>query len=101
MSVDTIQSQLMSVIGLLNDLVWGYVLIYVLLISGVFFTIATGFVQFKYFGHMLSNFKNSRHTSGGISPFQAFCTGLAARVGTGNLAGVAVAITLGGPGAIF
>lgn len=101
MSEDTIQTQLMSVIGLLNDLVWGNVLIYVLLITGVFFTIATGFVQFKYFGHMLSNFKNSRHTSGGISPFQAFCTGLAARVGTGNLAGVAVAITLGGPGAIF
>lgn len=101
MTETSIETQLLNLIGLLNGIVWGNLLIYVLLISGVFFTIATGFVQFKYFGHMLSNFKNSRNTSGGISPFQAFCTGLAARVGTGNLAGVAVAITLGGPGAVF
>ncbi|GLQ32297.1 alanine/glycine:cation symporter family protein [Litoribrevibacter albus] len=101
MNENPIETQLLNLIDLLNGLVWGNVLIYVLLISGAFFTIATGFVQFRYFGHMLSNFKNSRNTSGGISPFQAFCTGLAARVGTGNLAGVAVAIVLGGPGAVF
>ncbi|GAA3911991.1 alanine/glycine:cation symporter family protein [Litoribacillus peritrichatus] len=101
MTLDTIEGYLMTIVGTLNDVVWGNLLIYLLLISGVFFTLATRCVQFRYFGHMIKNLKNSRETRGGISPFQAFCTGLAARVGTGNLAGVAVAISLGGPGAIF
>jgi AGCS family alanine or glycine:cation symporter len=96
-----LEEQLLSILGVLNDYLWGSILIWVLMISGIFFTIATRFVQFRYFTHMIENLKNSRHSDGGISPFQAFCTGLAARVGTGNLAGIAVAITLGGPGAIF
>jgi AGCS family alanine or glycine:cation symporter len=59
-------------------------------------------IQLRHFGHIFSVLKGSRQSDGaGISSFQALCTSLAARVGTGNIAGVAVAITLGGPGAIF
>lgn len=85
-----------------NGLLWGSVLIYLLIGAGVYFTLRTGFIQFRSFGHMISLIKGSREgAEGGISSFQAFSTSLAARVGTGNMAGVAVAITLGGPGAIF
>ncbi len=90
------------IINLGNDIVWTYVIIPLLLGAGVFFTYRLGFVQFTHFGHMFSVLKNSRkHEKGDISSFQALSTSLAARVGTGNLACVAVAITLGGPGAIF
>src|SRR5690606_30939582 len=67
-----------------------------------YFTLRLGFIQFRHFGHAFSILKGSRRSDeSGISSFQALCTSLAARVGTGNVAGVAVAITLGGPGAIF
>jgi AGCS family alanine or glycine:cation symporter len=69
---------------------------------GIYFTVRLGFIQFRHFGHMFSVLKNSRKAdTAGISSFQALCTSLAARVGTGNMAGVAVALTAGGPGAIF
>ena len=91
-----------SQINFLNDLLWGSVLIYLLIGVGVYFTYRLGFIQFRHFGHMFSVMKNSRKSDkSGISSFQALCTSLAARVGTGNMAGVAVALTLGGPGAIF
>ncbi|WP_346351845.1 sodium:alanine symporter family protein [Oceanimonas sp. AH20CE76] len=91
-----------SVIAFINNLLWGSVLIYLLLGVGVFFTFRLGFIQFRHFGHMFSVLKHSRQSdAAGISSFQALCTSLAARVGTGNLAGVAVALYLGGPGAIF
>ncbi|PSU48030.1 sodium:alanine symporter family protein, partial [Photobacterium aphoticum] len=81
-----------SQINFLNDLLWGSVLIYVLIGVGVFFTCRLGFIQFRHFSHMFSVMKNSRKSdSAGISSFQALCTSLAARVGTGNMAGVAVA----------
>lgn len=80
----------------------GATLIYLLLGVGLYFTGRLGCLQIRHFSHMFSLIKNSRNKSQvGISSFQALCTGLAARVGTGNLAGVAVALTLGGPGAIF
>ncbi|WP_407330904.1 alanine/glycine:cation symporter family protein [Enterovibrio sp. 27052020O] len=85
-----------------NGLLWGSVLIYLLIGAGLYFTLRTGFLQFRSFGHMFELIKGSRQgADGGISSFQAFSTSLAARVGTGNMAGVAVAIYLGGPGAIF
>ncbi|PSJ45966.1 alanine/glycine:cation symporter family protein [Zobellella taiwanensis] len=91
-----------TIIAFINDLLWGTVLIYLLLGVGVFFTLRLGFIQFRHFGHMFSVLRNSRKSdAAGISSFQALCTSLAARVGTGNLAGVAVALYLGGPGAIF
>ncbi|KAB2825673.1 alanine/glycine:cation symporter family protein [Aliivibrio finisterrensis] len=91
-----------SLINLLNDLLWGSVLVYLLVAIGIYFTVRLGFIQFRHFGHMFSVLKNSRKSDpSGISSFQALCTSLAARVGTGNMAGVAVALTAGGPGAIF
>ncbi|MCG8470915.1 MAG: sodium:alanine symporter family protein [Desulfobacterales bacterium] len=91
-----------NAIDFMNGLIWGKVLIYLLIGVGVYFTLRLGFIQFRHFGHMFSVLKKSRKAdSAGISSFQALCTSLAARVGTGNLAGVAVALTLGGPGAIF
>ncbi len=91
-----------SIINSLNGLIWGSVLIYLLIGVGVYFTLRLGFIQFRHFGHMFTVLRKSRKAdSAGISSFQALCTSLAARVGTGNLAGVAVALTLGGPGAIF
>ncbi|UJF19664.1 sodium:alanine symporter family protein [Vibrio sp. SS-MA-C1-2] len=93
---------MLSLITIINGLLWGSVLIYLLLGIGIFFTVKLGFIQIKHFSYMFKVMKNSRRANHeGISPFQALCTSLAARVGTGNMAGVAVALTLGGPGAIF
>ncbi|QFU09128.1 Amino-acid carrier protein AlsT [Rhodobacteraceae bacterium THAF1] len=91
-----------AIVDFLNTVLWGYVLVYGLLAVGIFFTWRTGFVQFRHFGEFFRVIASSRSTSSsGISPFQALTISLASRVGTGNLAGVAVAIYLGGPGAIF
>lgn len=91
-----------DLINLMNDLLWGSILVYLLVGVGIYFTVRLGFIQFRHFGHMFSVLKNSRKADkAGISSFQALCTSLAARVGTGNMAGVAVALTAGGPGAIF
>ncbi len=91
-----------DLISFMNDLLWGSVLVYLLVGVGIYFTFRLGFIQFRHFGHMFSVLKNSRKADkAGISSFQALCTSLAARVGTGNMAGVAVALTAGGPGAIF
>ncbi|MEI8657337.1 MULTISPECIES: alanine/glycine:cation symporter family protein [Vibrio] len=91
-----------DLINLMNDLLWGSILVYLLVGVGIYFTLRLGFIQFRHFGHMFSVLRNSRKAdNAGISSFQALCTSLAARVGTGNMAGVAVALTVGGPGAIF
>lgn len=90
------------VINFLNDILWGYVLIYGLLAVGVYFTIRLRFLQFVHFPEFIRSILRAPETdAGGITPFQALCTSLASRVGTGNLAGVAVALYLGGPGALF
>jgi AGCS family alanine or glycine:cation symporter len=90
------------IVDTLNGLIWGKVLIWLLVASGVYFTLRLGLIQFRHFGHTFMVLKGSRQSDdSGISSFQALCTSLAARVGTGNVAGVAVAITLGGAGAIF
>ncbi|ADZ89387.1 alanine/glycine:cation symporter family protein [Marinomonas mediterranea] len=91
-----------AIIDFLNTIFWGYILIYGLLAVGVYFTLRLGFLQIRFFPEMIRTvFQAPQSDRGGISPFQALCTSLASRVGTGNLAGVAVAIALGGPGAIF
>jgi alanine or glycine:cation symporter, AGCS family len=91
-----------AIIDFLNTIFWGYVLIYGLLAVGIYFTIRLRFQQILHFGEMFRVVTNAPQTDKeGISPFQALCTSLASRVGTGNIAGVAVALTLGGPGAIF
>jgi len=92
----------MRVIDFINGIVWDHFLIYGLLAAGLFFTVRLGFIQFRHIGMFFSSIlKVSSEDKAGISPFAALCTSLASRVGTGNLAGVAVALTLGGPGAIF
>ena len=96
----------------LSDAIWGYVLIFVLVACGLWFTWKTKGVQFRMVGEMFRlltdsavsgtdklNDKNTNHKH--ISSFQAFAVSVATRVGTGNLAGVATAIAIGGPGAIF
>jgi AGCS family alanine or glycine:cation symporter len=89
-------------IGTINGYLWGSVLIYLLTGCGIWFTWRLKVLQITRFTHMFTLLKLSRKTdSQGISSFQALCTSLAARVGTGNLMGVAVAITLGGAGAVF
>ncbi|MFB9885494.1 alanine/glycine:cation symporter family protein [Balneatrix alpica] len=91
-----------SIINFLNNLLWGQVLIPLLLGVGLYFSLRLHAIQLRRFGHMFSILRQGRgENRHGISPFQALCTSLASRVGTGNLAGVAVAIYIGGPGAIF
>ncbi|MGW5241484.1 alanine/glycine:cation symporter family protein [Monashia sp. NPDC004114] len=97
--MDFIQERLIDPV---SHFLWSYLLIWVLLGAGFWFTFRTRFVQFRMFGRMVSLLRGSREgAEGGVSSFQAFCIGLASRVGTGNIAGVAIALTLGGPGAIF
>lgn len=91
-----------AIIDFVNEIFWGYVLIYGLLGVGILFTIRLRFLQFRHFGEFVrSVLRSPEKDAGGITPFQALCTSLASRVGTGNLAGVAVALYLGGPGALF
>ncbi|MEG0861443.1 MAG: sodium:alanine symporter family protein [Pseudomonas sp.] len=91
-----------AVINAINTFFWGYVLIYGLLAAGIYFTVRLGFIQFRHLPEFFrSVLRAPAKDPSGITPFQALCTSLASRVGTGNLAGVAVAITLGGPGAVF
>jgi len=86
----------------LNNLIWGNILIYLLPALGIFFTVASRFVQFRYFFKMFKVLRDTVHDKEGhISSFQALMLSVAGRVGGGNIAGVAVAITLGGPGAVF
>jgi len=100
--LQVIESVLAPVVGLVNSVLWNYVLVYGLLAVGLYFTLRLRFLQVRRFPHMLHVI--GRGTAGdasGISPFQALCTSLASRVGTGNIAGVAIAISIGGPGALF
>ena len=97
---------LQHIINVANDLLWTYIMIAALLACALYFTIRSRFVQFRMLGEMIRQLVNSnelQHSQGEkhISPFQAFAVSLASRVGTGNLAGVASAIAVGGPGAVF
>ncbi|MHC2262617.1 Na+/alanine symporter [Sinorhizobium meliloti] len=91
-----------TIIGFLNTIFWGYVLIYGLLAVGLYFTVRLGFPQIVHFSEMFRVLsRGGSKDAAGISPFQALMVSLASRVGTGNLAGVAVALYLGGPGVTF
>ncbi len=91
-----------SIIDQLNDYLWTYVLIGLLLGCAVWFTFRTRFVQFRMIGEMVRLLGDSTGKGKNeISSFQAFAVSIASRVGTGNLAGVATAIAIGGPGAVF
>lgn len=92
-------------ISAVNDVLWSYILIIMLLGCAVWFSYKTRFVQFRLIGEMVRLLGDSaakgQHKEKHISSFQAFAVSLASRVGTGNLAGVATAIAIGGPGAVF
>ena len=89
----------------LNEIVWGIPALLLILGVGLFLSVRTRFAQLRLFPEALRDFwkklRPGKAESGTVSPFQALCTALAATVGTGNLAGVAGAIAIGGPGAIF
>lgn len=92
-----------NIILQINDFLWTYILIALLLILGIYFSFKTKFVQFRYIKEMFRLLGDgiSSKKYGSVSSFQAFCISTASRVGTGNLAGIAIAISIGGPGAIF
>ena len=98
-----------SIVGQINTVLWSYVLIALLILSGLFYTIRTGFAQGRLLGDMvalitgkLSSLRDGeKKVAGQVTGFQAFCIAVASHVGTGNLAGVAIAVAVGGPGALF
>ena len=95
-----------KIVFVLNDIIWSPALVVLLVGAGLYFSIRTRFVQVRRFGLMIrSLFARAEKTPDGrqhgISSFEAFCVALSGRVGTGNIVGVATAIALGGPGAIF
>ncbi|SEJ69520.1 sodium:alanine symporter family protein [Pseudomonas sp. NFR16] len=86
----------------INDFLSGKLLIVLIVGLGGYFTIRSRFVQLRHFFHMFAVFRESlRSSSGQLSSFQALMLSLAGRVGAGNIAGVGIAVTLGGPGAVF
>jgi alanine or glycine:cation symporter, AGCS family len=90
------------VIVQINDILWSYVLVALLIAVGIYFTFRLGFAQFRYLGEMLRLLGEKASGKGiGVSSFQAFCISTASRVGVGNIAGIAMAISIGGPGAVF
>ena len=97
MSIDKIISEISS-------FVWGYPLLVILIGGGLYLLIISKFIPFKYFFHAIDIIRgkyDDKKSDGEISHFQALTTALSATVGMGNIAGVAVAISIGGPGAIF
>jgi len=88
-------------VGPLNEFLWTYILIALLLVLGIYFTVRTKFVQVRLFREMFRLIVEKKENKDGVSPFQAFTISAASRVGTGNVTGVALAIGVGGPGAVF
>jgi AGCS family alanine or glycine:cation symporter len=92
---------LQTLFGWLGDATWGWALIPFLVVLGGAFTLLSGFVQLRYFGRMWGVLSDGGDRDGGVSSREALLVSIGGRVGGGNIAGVAVAITLGGPGAVF
>lgn len=89
-----------DIIGTLNDWLYTYILVVLLIAAGLYFSIRTKFVQFRLFGEAFRVLREKSHGDG-VSSFQALMISTASRVGTGNIAGVSIAICLGGTGAVF
>lgn len=90
-----------AVLDAINGAIWSTNLVYLCLGAGVFFTLATGFLQIRCIPSMLRQLKDGEKSDSGVSSFQSLMISLAGRVGVGNIAGVATAIAFGGPGAVF
>lgn len=96
---------MVTVLEEINGFLWGVPTLLMVIGVGMYISLRTGFVQFRFFKKSFIRFfygmRRNKEASNGVSQFQALCTALAATVGTGNIAGVAGAICIGGPGAIF
>ena len=95
-----------SINSVINDFIWGVPAMICIIGVGLYLSIRTGFLQIRKFGYAIQTtigrmFRKKEASDGALTPFQAVCTALAATVGTGNIAGVAGAIAIGGPGAVF
>lgn len=90
-----------EIVKAINSVIWSNALIYLLLLTGIYFSIRMRFFQVRMLRDMVRLMLQGNHSSAGISSFQALAVSLSGRVGTGNIAGVATAIFLGGPGAVF
>src|SRR5690554_1940719 len=90
-----------SIISTIYSYVWSNALIILCAFSGIYFSIRLGFLQFRYIKTMVKLLFTGKKSDKGISPFQAFALAISGRVGTGNIIGVATAIAMGGPGAVF
>ncbi len=98
--------QITQINGAINDFVWGVPAMICIIGVGLWLSCRTRFIQIRKFGRAMKAtigrmFRKENASDGSVTPFQAVCTALAATVGTGNIAGVAGAIALGGPGAVF
>lgn len=85
----------------INDLIWSNALIILCLGAGIYFSVVTRFLQVRYFKEMIKLLFSGKSSAQGVSSFQAFALALSGRIGTGNIAGVATAIAMGGPGSLF
>ena len=104
--MESLERVLVSIVSFVNGILWNYVLIFGLVGTGIFLSIVLGFPQVKRFGKAAKKvfggvFNKEESKEGSMSSFQALATSIAAQIGTGNVAGVATAITTGGPGAVF
>ncbi|NBF85289.1 alanine/glycine:cation symporter family protein, partial [Enterobacter cloacae] len=90
-----------ELVGAINGVIWSPALIFLCLGVGLYFSLRSRFLQLRHIKHMITLMFQGRPTDAGVSSFQALTMTLAGRVGTGNIAGVATAITFGGPGALF
>src|SRR5690606_15750685 len=90
-----------SIVKVVSNLVWSDFLIYLCLFTGLYFSFRTRFLQVGYIKEMVRLLFLKQDSNKGISSFQAFALAISGRVGTGNIVGVATAIFMGGPGAVF
>ena len=96
--------QISTILGKSVEIVWYYPVVFICLLCGIFFTLRFGFVQFKGFRHAIDLIKgkyDNPDEPGHITHFQALMAALSGTIGLGNIAGVAIAISIGGPGTIF
>lgn len=84
-----------------NDIIWSNALIILCMGTGIYFSVVTKFLQLRYIKEMWNLLFDGKSSEKGLSSFQAFALAISGRIGTGNIAGVATAIAMGGPGAIF
>ncbi|OJV12306.1 MAG: sodium:alanine symporter [Dyadobacter sp. 50-39] len=90
-----------QIVNFINDLIWSKALIGLCLATGIYFSFVTRFLQVRYIKDMVTLLFGGKSSAQGVSSFQAFAIAISGRVGTGNIAGVATAIAMGGPGAVF